>query len=64
MRLFGKHVRKQFRRVHEYMVGRKAERLLNEGCRLTFNTHAPSEYDLAKSCPSQEIDPNETGEIG
>jgi hypothetical protein len=45
--VFQKEVRKQFKKVKSYYVGRDARRLFDEGCRLTANARSPEEYDLS-----------------
>ena len=44
---FQKEVRKQFEKIKSYYVGKEAQRLLDEGWRLTANARSPQEYDLS-----------------
>lgn len=43
-----KELRKQFTRIKSYYVGEQAASLLDSGARLTINSAAPPEYDLAR----------------
>lgn len=47
-RLFRKEMRRQFRRVKEFYVGKEAGELLDEGWRLTANAKSPALYDLRR----------------
>ncbi len=45
---FSKALRRSFRKLKAYWVGREAERLLDAGARLTMSAQAPREFDLKK----------------
>jgi hypothetical protein len=46
--LFGIELRRQFKKIKSYHVGRQAEELLDKGWRLTTGTTTPLLYDLKK----------------
>ena len=46
--LFAREVRKQFSRIRSYYVGPDAERLMDQGYRLTADARRSLDYDLAR----------------
>ena len=45
---FAKAIRKDFKKIRAYYIGRQAEQLLDDGWRLTSGVKAPVEYDLQR----------------
>ncbi|MCC5875109.1 MAG: hypothetical protein JJU11_02715 [Candidatus Sumerlaeia bacterium] len=43
---FARQIRKRFRKVHEFWVGKEAEELYRKGWRLTQSKHRSTDYDL------------------
>jgi hypothetical protein len=48
LNLFGREIRRQFKRIKSFFVGPEAEQLLDAGYRLAAGAQSPKECDLAK----------------